>query len=254
MPDRKPYLGANWKMNTNRTTSADLTRGVVDGLSRLDGVDVAIFPPFPYLLSVRAILRDRSASIKLGAQDVYHRPDGAFTGEVSVDMLKDCGVSVVICGHSERRHLIGETDELINLKVRAVLDAGLECILCVGETLDHRNAGHTDPVNQRQLRTGLADVPAEQFGRVTVAYEPVWAIGTGDTATPEDAQAMHAAIRRTLVELFDERTAGEVRIQYGGSVKPDNVKELLSVRDVDGALVGGASLKAETFLPLLGGR
>ncbi len=251
MPDRKPYLGANWKMNTNRTTSAELTRGVVDGLSRLEGVEVAIFPPFPYLLSVRAILRDRSSSIKLGAQDVYHRPDGAFTGEVSVDMLKDCGVSVVICGHSERRHVIGETDEFINLKVRAVLDAGLECILCVGETLDQRAAGHTDPVNQRQLRTGLADVPAEQIDRLTIAYEPVWAIGTGKTASPQDAQDVQLKLRKLLTSLYGEDAARRIRIMYGGSVKPDNAVDLFAQPDIDGGLIGGASLKAADFVAIV---
>jgi len=251
MPDRKPYLGANWKMNTNRTTSADLTRGIVDGLSRVEGVDVAIFPPFPYLLSVRAILRDRSSSIKLGAQDVYHRPVGAFTGEISTAMLKDCGVSVVICGHSERRHIIGETDEFINLKVRAVLEAGLECILCVGETLDQRNAGHTDPVNQRQLRTGLADVPGDLVDRVTIAYEPVWAIGTGKTATPEDAQGVQSKLRKLLTNLYGEDSAMRVRIMYGGSVKPDNAAELFAQPDIDGGLIGGASLKATDFVSIV---
>jgi triosephosphate isomerase len=251
MRDRKPYVGGNWKMNTNRTTAAELTRAVADGLARVDNVEVAVFPPFPYLLLVRAILRDRSSSIKLGAQDVYHRPDGPYTGEVSIEMLKDCGCSVVICGHSERRHVVGEADELINLKVRAVLESGLECILCVGETLDQRNAGHTDPVNQRQVRTGLADVPGDHIERLTIAYEPVWAIGTGKTATPQDAQDVHAKIRRLITNLYGDDTAQRVRILYGGSVKPSNAGELFIQPDIDGGLIGGASLKALDFVGIV---
>jgi len=251
LKERKPYVGGNWKMYTNRATSADLTRGVVDGLTRIEGVDVAIFPPFPYLLSVRSILRDRSSSIELGAQDCYPKPDGAFTGEVSLDMLKDCGTGVVLCGHSERRHVIGEKDELVNLKVRATLEAGLEAILCVGETLDERTAGHTDPVNQRQMRTGLADVPGDHIERLTVAYEPVWAIGTGKTATPEDAQAVHAKLRKLLGNLYGEDTAQRVRIIYGGSVKPSNAVELFRQPDIDGGLIGGASLKPADFVSIV---
>src|ERR1043165_5546816 len=198
MRERKPYVGGNWKMNTNRTTSAELTRAVVDGVARTEGCDVVVFPPFPYLLAVRSILRDRSSSIRMGAQDTYFKPDGAFTGEVSLDMLKDCGASTVLCGHSERRHVMGESDELVNFKVKAALDAGLECVLCVGETLEQREAGHTDPVNQRQIRSGLADVTVEQMDRLIIAYEPVWAIGTGRTATPDDAQDVHSQLRRLV--------------------------------------------------------
>lgn len=251
MKDRKPYVGGNWKMNTNRTTGAELTRAVADGVMRIDGVEVAIFPPFPYLLAARSILRDRSSSIKLGAQDVYYKPDGAFTGEVSTEMLKDCGVSVVIVGHSERRHQLGETDENINSKVRAVLDSGLECILCVGETLDQRTAGHTDPVNQRQMRTALADVPGDHMGRLVVAYEPVWAIGTGKTATPEDAQDVHAKLRKLLTNLYGNDIAQRVRILYGGSVKADNAPELFAQPDIDGGLIGGASLKPADFIAIV---
>ena len=251
MKDRKPYVGGNWKMNTNRTTSAELTRAVADGVMRIDGVDVAIFPPFPYLLSVRSILRDRSSSMRLGAQDAYFRPEGAFTGEVSIEMLKDCGVSVVLVGHSERRHVLGETDETINHKVRAALEAGLECILCVGETLDQRTAGHTDPVNQRQVRTALADVPGDHIERLIVAYEPVWAIGTGKTATPEDAQDVHGKIRKLLTNLYGNDIAQRVRVLYGGSVKADNAAELFGQPDIDGGLIGGASLKAADFVTIV---
>lgn len=247
MSDRKPVIGGNWKMNTNRGSASDLVRGVVDALRTTSGADVAIFPPFPYLLTVKAILRDRGSSIKLGSQDCYHKPDGAFTGEVSIEMLKDCGVQVVLAGHSERRHVLGEQDELVNAKVRAVLDAGLECILCVGETLAQREAGHTDIVNHRQVRTGLAEVPGDLMERVTIAYEPVWAIGTGKTATPEDAQDAHAKIRKLLAHLYSADIADRTRIIYGGSLKASNAAELFARPDVDGGLVGGASLKAPEF-------
>ena len=251
MSIRKPFVGGNWKMNSNRTSASDLTRAVADGLLNTDGVDIAVFPPFPYLLLVRSILRDRSSSIKLGAQDAYHQGDGAFTGEVSIAMLKDCGVQVVLCGHSERRHVIGEKDELINLKTRAVLEGGLECILCVGEKLDERLNGHQDIVVGRQVRTGLADVPGDWLERLTIAYEPVWAIGTGKTATSAQAQEVHAFIRRLLSAQFGDATARRVRIQYGGSVKPANARELMGQPDIDGALVGGASLEIRSFTDII---
>ncbi len=250
MPDRKPFVGGNWKMNTNRTTGADLARAVVDGLMHINHAEVAVFPPFPYLLLVRSILRDRGSSIRLGAQDCYFQPDGAYTGEVSVAMLKDCGVQVVLCGHSERRHVMGEKDETINAKVRAVLEAGLECILCVGETLDERLAGHQDIVTTRQIRTGLAEVPGDHIDRLTIAYEPVWAIGTGKTATPEDAQSAHKQIRDFVSHLYGPDRAGRVRIQYGGSLKPGNAADIFAQEDVDGGLVGGASLVAADFVAI----
>ncbi|MCC6970591.1 MAG: triose-phosphate isomerase [Phycisphaerales bacterium] len=238
-------------MNTNRTTSADLTRAVVDGLARVEGVEVAVYPPFPYLLAVRSILRDRSSSIRMGAQNAYHRPDGAYTGEISIEMLKDCGATTVLVGHSERRHVIGEQDELINAKVRAVLEAGLECVLCVGETIEEREAGHTDPVNQRQVRAGLADVPGDWVNRLVLAYEPVWAIGTGKTATPDDAQDVHRKLRQLVSGLYGPEIAARTRIIYGGSVKPSNAAELFAQPDIDGGLIGGASLKPEDFVGIV---
>lgn len=250
MGERKPFVGGNWKMNTTRGSASELARGVADGLMRVEGVDVAVFPPFPYLLLVRSILRDRGSSVRLGAQDAYFERDGAFTGEVSCSMLKDCGVQVVLCGHSERRHVIGEKDETVNAKVRAVLEAGLEAVLCVGETLEERQAGHQDIVTTRQIRTGLAEVPGEHMERVTIAYEPVWAIGTGKVATPQDAQAAHAQIRQFLSHLYGGETAGRVRVQYGGSLKPGNAKEIFEQPDVDGGLVGGASLTAGDFVAI----
>jgi triosephosphate isomerase (TIM) len=250
MNDRKPFVGGNWKMNTNRTTGADLARGVTDGVLRLDGVDVAVFPPLPYLLTVRAILRDRGSSIRLGSQDVYNQPDGAFTGEVSNAMLKDCGVQTVLCGHSERRHVLGEKDELINRKTKSALEAGLEAILCVGETLDERLNGHQDIITQRQVRTGLADIPGSHLDRLIVAYEPVWAIGTGKTATPDDAQAAHREIRAQLGRQYGAELAQRVRIIYGGSLKPDIAAPIFAQPDVDGGLVGGASLNAADFVAI----
>jgi triosephosphate isomerase len=250
MPDRKPFVGGNWKMNTNRTTGSDLSRAVTDGLMNIDGVEAAVFPPFPYLLTVRAILRDRGSSVKLGAQDLYFQNDGAFTGEVSINMLKDCGTQMVLCGHSERRHVIGEKDELVNKKLRSVLENGLTGILCVGETLEERIAGHQDIVTARQVRTGLADIPGPLAERLIIAYEPVWAIGTGKTATPQDAQEAHKQIRDMLRRMYNPDIANRTRIIYGGSLKPDIAPDIFSQPDVDGGLVGGASLNGADFVAL----
>jgi triosephosphate isomerase len=212
---------------------------------------VAVFPAFPYLSLVGNLLREGKSPIRLGAQDVYPEGNGAFTGEVSCEMLRDVGVSVVLTGHSERRHVVGESDALINRKTRAALTAGLDVVLCIGETLDQRQAGQTDSINMAQLYYGLAGVPPEQMPRVTLAYEPVWAIGTGKTATPDDARSAHAAIRGTLHRMYGPDVAAEVRIQYGGSVKPSNAAELFGQDDIDGGLIGGASLKAEDFAAIV---
>jgi triosephosphate isomerase len=250
MSTRRPFIGGNWKMHTNRAGAAELARGVVDGLVGLQGVDVAVFPPFPYLLSVGAILRERGSAIRLGAQDACHEPDGAFTGEVSLDMLKDCGVSVVLTGHSERRHILGEGETIVHAKTRAVLASGLECILCIGERLDEREEGRTDTVNEEQLRLALRDTPPEQVERLVIAYEPVWAIGTGRTASPADAQDAQVKIRRVLSELYGRDVAAAIRVMYGGSVKSSNARELFEQPDVDGGLIGGASLKATEFVAI----
>ncbi len=253
---RTHYVGGNWKMNTDRASAEALARDVAPGV--VPGVEVVVFPPFPYLLSVADALqiaanqRQRGRPpVKLGAQDCYFEKNGAFTGEVSLEMLRDCAVSVVLTGHSERRHVIGETDEIVSRKTLAALEAGLECVLCIGETLDQREAGQTDAVNERQLRAGLSGVSPEQMARVVVAYEPVWAIGTGRNATPADAQDAHAKIRALLARLFSPAVAGATRIIYGGSLKPSNAAELLAQPDIDGGLVGGASLKAADFLPII---
>jgi triosephosphate isomerase len=248
---RKPFVGGNWKMNTNRTTGSDLARAVVDGLMQADGVDTCVFPPFPYLLTIRAILRDRGSAVRLGGQDVYFQAEGAFTGEVSISMLKDCGVQHVLVGHSERRQVLGEKDELLNKKLRALLEAGTEAVFCVGETLEERNNGHQEIVNARQIRTGLADIPASLAEKMIIAYEPVWAIGTGKTSSPQDAQEMHAQIRALLAKMYNPELAARVRIIYGGSVKADNAAELFAQPDIDGGLIGGASLKAADFVTIV---
>ncbi len=238
-------------MNTDRAGAQSLARGVVDGLVGLQGVDVAVFPPFPYLLAVGSILRERGSAIKLGAQDVYFQPDGAFTGEVSTTMLKDCGVSVVLAGHSERRHVLEEGETIVHRKTNAVLSAGLECILCVGEKLDEREAGRTDNVNEEQVRLGLREVPPEYVDRLIIAYEPVWAIGTGRTASAADAQDAQAKIRRVLADLYGADVAARIRIIYGGSMKASNARELVAQPDIDGGLIGGASLKAPEFAAIV---
>lgn len=253
---RTPFVGGNWKMNTDAASAVALAAAVHDGLAAsIDAraCQVAIFPPFPYLLPVRDVLRSRGSTVMLGAQDCYFEPTGAFTGEVSISMLKDCGVQVVLTGHSERRHVIGETDDLVNRKTRAVLDSGLQCIFCIGEKLAEREAGQTDAVNQRQIEAGLRDVGREHLasGRLTIAYEPVWAIGTGRVATPSDAQDAHAKIRAVLGRLYGAEAAAVTRIQYGGSANAGNVRDLLAQPDIDGGLVGGASLKANDFVAVV---
>lgn len=252
-------VGGNWKMNTDHASApalADRVAAACAASGVVSVVDVVLFPPFPYLLSVSERLRAACPGVLLGAQDFYHEPSGAFTGEVSLEMLADCGVRVVLVGHSERRHVIGESDDLLNKKVLASLGSpigtapGFICVLCVGETLAQREAGQTDAVNERQLRAGLRGVSAEQMRRVVIAYEPVWAIGTGKTATPTDARVAHAHIRRVLAELYSEEVANSTRIQYGGSVKSSNARELFSQPGIDGGLIGGASLKADEFLAI----
>jgi triosephosphate isomerase len=240
---RTPFVGGNWKMNTNAQEGTALIDALV-GLIQDDGVEVAVFPPFPYLMGIGARIKN---GILLGAQDLWHSGNGAFTGEVSTEMLADCGVSAVLTGHSERRHVIGESDELVIEKTKRALDSGLTAVLCFGELLEEREAGETDAVNERQIRAGLSGVTEDQLSKVVLAYEPVWAIGTGKTATPEDAQNAHAAIRALIGSMYSPEAAQGMRIIYGGSMKPGNAGELMAMADVDGGLIGGASLKAEEF-------
>ena len=246
---RVPYLAGNWKMNLERRSALDLVASLREGVPADGRREVAVFPPFVY---IDEIARAAAGSpIRVGGQTVCDETSGAFTGEVSAAMLLDVGAEIAIVGHSERRHLYGESDELVNRKVHTALESGLDVILCVGETLEQRQAGETEAVNGGQLTRGLEGVAAASMARVTLAYEPVWAIGTGHTATPAQAGEAHTYLRGVLAGLYDDARAEAVRIQYGGSVKPDNVSELMASPNVDGALVGGASLKAYSFLQIV---
>jgi triosephosphate isomerase (TIM) len=258
---RIPCVGGNWKMNTERASARALAEAISQGASAIspagspaagraiaDAVDVILFPPFPYLESVGETLGQRS--LLLGAQDVSAEDGGAFTGQVSANMLADLGVQAVLVGHSERRHGLGETDDLLARKTRIALDYGLIVTLCIGETLAERRAHEHLAVLDRQLREGLADVEPDDLGQLVVAYEPVWAIGTGNTATPADAQAAHAHVRGVLAAIFGPAAADALRIIYGGSMNPGNAAELLRQPDIDGGLIGGASLKPADFLAI----
>ena len=248
---RQPFIAGNWKMNLNRAAAVALAEAVAKKAEEIDGVDLAVCPPSCYLDAVgRAIA---GSKVALGAQNMYHEKDGAFTGELSAAMLCDLGCKCVILGHSERRHILGETDAAINRKVHAALAAGLIPIVCVGELLAEREAGQTLPVIRRQFDGSLAGLSADQMMKIVIAYEPVWAIGTGKVATPQQAEDVHLGLRKIMEERYNKLLAEAVRIQYGGSVKPENAAELLKQPDIDGALVGGASLKADQFLGIVAG-
>ncbi len=246
---RQKFVAGNWKMYTNAATAKALAKAVVEGLGGEHAVRVAVCPPAPYLLPVGEALL--GSVVELGAQNCYPEKEGAFTGEVSPVMLADVGCRWVILGHSERRHKLGETDAFINRKVHAALAAGLHVILCLGETLDERKADRTETVLDSQLTGSMAGLDAAALKRVVLAYEPVWAIGTGVNATPEQAQQAHAFLRGQIGERFGAEAAGGLVIQYGGSVKPDNAAALLHQPDVDGGLIGGASLNAGQFLAIV---
>jgi len=246
---RKKFVAGNWKMYTTAAAARQLAAAVVQGVGKDDKVHVAVCPPFPYLATVAETIK--GSAVALGAQNLYPEKEGAFTGEVSPAMLLDVGCRYVILGHSERRHVIGETDAFINRKVHAALAAGLQVILCVGEKLEERDGNRTEAVLETQLKGGLHGLKAEQMGRLVIAYEPVWAIGTGRNATPEQAQQAHVFIRGQVKQMYGDAVAQALIIQYGGSVKPDNAASLLGQPDVDGALVGGASLKADQFLAIV---
>jgi triosephosphate isomerase len=246
---RKPFVAGNWKMFTTASTAQQLAAAVANGLGSEDRVAVAVCPPFPYLSRVGEALR--GSRVALGAQNLYPEKEGAFTGEVSPTMLVDVGCRFVIVGHSERRHKLGETDAFINRKVHAGLAAGLEVILCVGETLQEREDDRTKAVLQMQLTGGLAGVSGDALAHVVIAYEPVWAIGTGRNATPDQAQEAHAFLRSEVAQRYGDQAAQALVIQYGGSAKPENIAPLLGQPDVDGALVGGASLQADLFLAIV---
>ena len=245
---RRPLIAGNWKMNMDRVGSLELASGIAAATDG-DGAEVLICPPFVYLDAVAQAVNDKA--VNLGAQDVYFESGGAFTGETSTAMLVDVGCRYVILGHSERRNVIGEADELINKKVHAALGAGLIPVVCVGELLEQREAGQTAEVVRGQFEGSLAGVTEEQIRGIVIAYEPVWAIGTGKTASPEQAQEVHADLRKLVENHYNAGSAEVVRILYGGSVKPANASELMSQPDIDGALVGGASLKADSFAAII---
>lgn len=245
---RPPIIAGNWKMNGTLGEAADLAGGIRKQLEGLEGVEVVVCPPFPFLYRVREVLD--GSKIALGGQDCHWEAKGAYTGEVSPPMLKEAGCRFVVLGHSERRHIIGESNDQINRKVRAALAHGLTPILCVGELLEERSMGVTNEVVDRQLTKGLGGLTAAEATEGVIAYEPVWAIGTGKTATPRQASDVHHYIRKLLSKMFGDATAQNVRILYGGSVKPDNIGELMSEEDIDGALVGGASLEIHSFVKI----
>jgi triosephosphate isomerase len=246
---RRIIIAGNWKMNKTRSEAIDLANAIKRGVYDIEDIEIALCPPFTSLGDVREIIT--GSVLKLGAQDCYWEREGAFTGEVSAPMLKDAGCEYVIIGHSERRQFFGETNETVNKKARAVLKEGLKPIVCVGEKLEERTAGRTFDVVKDHVLNSLAGFSKDDMLRTVIAYEPVWAIGTGVNATKEQAQEVHAYIRGLLKQAFGADIAKAVRIQYGGSVKPENIKELVSQEDVDGALVGGASLKSDSFVAII---
>ena len=248
---RKPIVAGNWKMNKTVAEAQALVAALRPALADLHGVDVVLCPPFTALAAVGAALR--GTAIGLGAQTMHAEKAGAYTGEIAADMLVELGCRYVILGHSERRTYFHETDDAVNRKARAALAAGLHPIVCVGETLGEREAGHTEAVVTMQVRGSLAQLGPDELLRTIIAYEPVWAIGTGRTATSAQAQEVHALIRRLLLDMAGGRVAADVRIQYGGSMKPANARELMGQPDIDGGLIGGASLEAQSFLDIVRG-
>ena len=247
---RKKILAANWKMNLTHSEAESYLQSFVTEIRDFSDVDVVIIPPFTAIPAALAA-SERIQTIRIGAQNMHWEKSGAFTGEISATMLRALYVRYVILGHSERRSLFGETDEIINRKVKAALDAGLRPIFCLGESLHERDSNQFKSVLERQIRKGLEGVSPRDLTEVVLAYEPCWAIGTGRTATPAEAEEAHAFIRSVLAVLSDRATADRIRIQYGGSVKPDNVELLMRQKNIDGALVGGASLDPRSFAQII---
>ncbi|RMH72604.1 MAG: triose-phosphate isomerase [Gemmatimonadetes bacterium] len=245
---RTPIIAGNWKMNKTASEAAELAKTLVQ-LDRKPNREILLCPAFTALPAVYAHIKD--TEIQLGAQNLHWEKRGAYTGEISAEMLIDCGCTYVIIGHSERRQYFGETNETVNKRINAALNAGLKPIVCVGESLTERESGQTEQVVADHIRGGLAGLSEAQLAHVVIAYEPVWAIGTGKTATPDQANAVHAYIRQILTDMYNSAVAQTIRIQYGGSVKPTNVNELMAQPDIDGALVGGASLEAESFINII---
>lgn len=245
MKIRRPLIAGNWKMNLTSAESVKLVKELKEKVKDVTGTDILVCPSFTSLKKVSSLLK--KSNIELGAQNVYCEEKGAFTGEVSAAMIKEVGCRYVIIGHSERRHILKENDDLINKKIKVSLKNKLRPILCVGETLEERESGKTSEIVVGQIKNGLKDITKDEMHKIVIAYEPLWAIGTGKNATPEQAQEIHVLIRNTVKEIFDDKVCAEIRILCGGSVKPDNIKDLMMQSDIDGALVGGASLKAEDF-------
>lgn len=245
---KKQYIAGNWKMNMLSKEAIALATEIVKGSADAK-CKVMIAPPFTALSDVAKVVK--GTNVILGAQNMSDKESGAHTGEISIDMLKDLGVSTVILGHSERRHVYGETDQFVNNKVKLALSKKMEVILCVGETLEEREAGKVAEIVSNQILNGLKDIPEGDLDLVVIAYEPVWAIGTGKTATDKDADDVHIIIRNTLAKMYSASVAEKMVIQYGGSVKPDNAAGLLNMENIDGALVGGAALKADSFLAIV---
>src|ERR1700726_38120 len=247
---RKKIIAANWKMNMTQAESARFVESLLLDLGDVRDVEIVIIPPFTAIAKVTELL-EKAQNIKGGAQNMYWERNGAFTGEISAALLRDLFVHYVVLGHSERRALFGETDEIVNRKVRAAHEATLKPIVCIGETLEQRDKGNVEKILSIQLRGSLKDLNEKELQETVLAYEPVWAIGTGRKATPEQAQEAHVFIRHTLGKMFDETTAERVRIQYGGSVKPGKAHALMGQPDIDGALVGGASLDPRSFAQIV---
>ena len=246
---RKPLIIGNWKMNLNLTEAISLVKEIKARTDTINNVGFGICPPFVFLPEINKITN--GSNIVLGSQNIHNEENGAFTGEVSGLMVKEVGCTHAIIGHSERRHVFGETDEFINAKLKTCFSIELTPIFCVGETLDDREGGKTNDVIGRQLLNGLQEISSENAKNLIIAYEPVWAIGTGKTATPEQANDVHVFIRNFLVEKYGREIADGLIIQYGGSVKPGNIKDLLAQSEIDGALVGGASLEANSFIEMI---
>ncbi len=246
---RRPVIAGNWKMYKDVNESVELVNAIKRNVSDIENVDVIVCPPFTNLGEVSEMVTD--SNIGLGAQNCYWETEGAFTGEVAVPMLKSIGCKYVIIGHSERRQYFGETDETVNKKIKAAIEGGLIPILCVGETLEEREAGKTMDVVTKQITDSLKGFDEAYLDTLIIAYEPVWAIGTGKTASPQQAQEIHANIRALLKDIFSETFASSKALLYGGSVKPDNVVELMNEADIDGGLIGGASLKSDSFADII---
>ncbi len=246
---RKPYIAGNWKMNLDRARALDLIKTIKGRLGDGGDREVAVFTPAVYLADISAVAQ--GSPLGVGGQNLFHEDEGAFTGELSARMLREVGADRVLIGHSERRHLFREPDEWMGPKVRAALQCDVLPVLCVGETIEERRANRTERVVRRQLDAGLGQVQVDEPRNITVAYEPVWAIGTGEVATPEQAADVHSFIRKWLASKLGGEAAALIRILYGGSVNPGNVRGLMAMDDVDGVLVGGASLKADSFLPII---